>query len=27
MILHFPRNFLNSETGPAEVEKAQVQGL
>jgi hypothetical protein len=27
MILYVPRNFLNSETGPAEAEKAQVQGL
>ena len=27
MILHGSRNFLNSETGPAEAEKAQVQGL
>lgn len=24
-ILHLPRNFLNSETGPAGVEKAQAQ--
>jgi choline dehydrogenase len=27
MILHVPWNFLNSETGLAETEKAQVQGL
>jgi hypothetical protein len=27
MILHVPRSFLNSETGPAEAGKAQVQGL
>ena len=27
MILHVPWNFLNSETGPAEAGKAQVQGL
>ena len=27
MILHVPRNFLNSETGRAEAGKAQVQGL
>jgi hypothetical protein len=27
MILHVPRNFLNSETAPAEAGKAQVQGL
>jgi hypothetical protein len=27
MILHVPRNFLNSETVPVEAGKAQVQGL
>ena len=27
MILHVPRNFLISETSPAEAGKAQVQGL
>jgi hypothetical protein len=26
MILHVPRNFLSSQTGSAEAEKAQVQG-